>query len=172
MKATAARSAWSISKINLIFFKYFYLKLLNQLGDVESVHDLLSQSAVEILGLSPALAQYSHYEVLLCRLVINQRGPQLSNEDEERDHGEDDHGQAVDQLAGVSPEVEGVEPQVDGVFGHHILTGRLPAVLKRPGGFDQLVRRGKFVRIIDLLVDDVPPLPQHRLLVRLHHGTF
>ena len=98
--------------------------------------------------------------------------PSLTNKDEERNHGEDDHGETVDKLAGVSAEVEGVEPQVDGMFGHHVLTGGLPAVLKRSRGFDQFVRRGKFVCIIDLLVDHVPPLPQHRLLVSLHHGTF
>ena len=98
--------------------------------------------------------------------------PSLTNKDEERNHGEDDHGETVDKLASVSAEVEGVEPQVDGVFGHHILAAVLPCVLKRPGGFDQFVRCGKFVGIIDLLVGDVPPLPQDRLLVRLNHGTF
>ena len=98
--------------------------------------------------------------------------PSLTNKDEERNHGEDDHGETVDKLAGVSAEVEGVEPQVDGVFGHHILAAVLPCVLKRPGGFDQFVRCGKFVGIIDLLVGDVPPLPQNAFLVRLNPRVF
>ena len=51
------------------------------------------------------------------------------------------------------------------MLGHHILGGRLPGVLLRPGRLDQLVRRGKVVVVVDLLVGDVPPLPEHRLLV-------
>ena len=40
-------------------------------------------------------------------------------------------------------------------------------MLLRPCGFDQLVRGGKIVGVVDLLVGDVPPLPEDRLLVRL-----
>ena len=91
----------------------------------------------------------------------------MADQDEEWDHGQDDHGQAVHQLAGVRAEVQGVEPQVDGVLGHHVLGGRLAPMLLRPGRLDQLVRRGEVVGVVDLLVGDVPPLPEDRLLVRL-----
>lgn len=53
------------------------------------------------------------------------------------------------------------------MLGHHVLRGRLPSVLLGPGGLDQLVGRGQVVSVVDLLVGDVPPLPEDRLLVRL-----
>ena len=40
-------------------------------------------------------------------------------------------------------------------------------MLLGPGGLDQLVRRGKVVVVVDLLVGDVPPLSEDRLLVGL-----
>ena len=89
----------------------------------------------------------------------------MSNEDEERNHGKDDHSEAVDQLASICAEVEGVEPQVDRMLGHDILAGCL--VFVGSGGFDQFVSCGKVVGVIDLFVGDVPSLPQDCLLVRL-----
>ena len=53
------------------------------------------------------------------------------------------------------------------MLGHHVLRGRLPSVLLGPGGLDQLVGRGQVVSVVDLLVGDVSPLPEDRLLVRL-----
>ena len=53
------------------------------------------------------------------------------------------------------------------MLGHHVLRGRLPSVLLGPSGLDQLVGRGQVVGVVDLLVGDVPPLPEDRLLVRL-----
>ena len=50
---------------------------------------------------------------------------------------------------------------------HHVLAGGLARVLLRPRGLDQLVRRGQVVGVVDLLVGDVPPLPEDRLLVRV-----
>ena len=68
---------------------------------------------------------------MLCSLVVDKGGSELADEDEERDHGEDDHGEAVHQLPRVRAEVQRVEPQVDGVLGHHVLAGRLARVLLR-----------------------------------------
>ena len=53
------------------------------------------------------------------------------------------------------------------MLGHHVLAGRLARVLLRPRRLDQLVRGGQVVGVVDLLVGDVPPLPEDRLLVRL-----
>ena len=53
------------------------------------------------------------------------------------------------------------------MLGHHVLGGRLASMLLGPGGLDQLVRRGKVVVVVDLLVGDVPPLSEDRLLVGL-----
>ena len=53
------------------------------------------------------------------------------------------------------------------MLGHNILAGGLASVFLSSGGFNQLVCSGQVVGVIDLLVGDVPPLPQHRLLVRV-----
>ena len=55
---------------------------------------------------------------------------------------------------------------------HDALAGGLAHVLPGPGGFDKLVGSGQIVRVIDLLVGDVPPPPEHSLLVRLLMGAI
>ena len=47
------------------------------------------------------------------------------------------------------------------------LAGCLASVFMGACWFDQFISGGQVVRVVDLLVGDVPSLPQDRLLVRL-----
>ena len=62
-----------------------------------------------------------HVEIFLGVLVVVEDGAQSGDENDEGDHGQEDHEHGVDFLAGVSAQVQFVEAQVDRVFRHDVL---------------------------------------------------